>query len=130
MYSDSFLPSYARLHGNRGYGWCALYPDDTPNDWLQIDFGKIIKVCGVATQGDNDGGKWVTEFKLSFSSSGDSWKNYTDTDGVWMVRFRCVLKHWEIYYLGKFSTFSVLQPKNYDCLKFMTFAGDSQSSQE
>jgi len=89
-HSDSYLPSYARLHGDRGDGWCALYSDDTPNDWLQIDFGKIIKVCGVATQGDINGNEWITEFKLSFSSSGDSWKNYRDTNGVMMVRFYCL----------------------------------------
>lgn len=124
--SGNYLPSYARLHGDRGDGWCALYSDDTPNDWLQIDFGKIIKVCGVATQGDINGNEWITEFKLSFSSSGDSWEDYMDTNGVRMVRFYCFLKHWKIYYPGKVLTFSVLQPENYYCLKFMTFAGDPQ----
>ena len=93
VHSGNYLPSYARLHGDRGDGWCASYSDDTPNDWLQIDFGKIIKVCGVATQGDINGNEWITEFKLSFSSSGDSWKNYMDTNGVRMVRFYCFLKH-------------------------------------
>lgn len=86
-FSNSFKPAYARLHGDRGDGWCALDADDTPHDWLQIDFGKIIKVCGVATQGDINGNEWVLEFKLSFSSSGDSWETYRNTDGVIMVRF-------------------------------------------
>lgn len=88
-FSDSYLPSYARLHGDRGDGWCALHADDTPNDWLQIDFGKIIEVCGIATQGDINGNEWITEFLLSFSSSGDSWETYKDINGVNMVRFRC-----------------------------------------
>ena len=88
-------PSYARLHGDRGDGWCSQYPDDTPNDWLQIDFGKITEVCGVATQGDINGNEWVTEFMLLFSSSGDSWEAYKDTNGGNMVRFRCFLKYWK-----------------------------------
>ena len=83
-YSDYYLPSYARLHGDRGDGWCAL-DDDPPNDWLQIDFGKIFEVCGVATQGTSY--EWIIEFKLSFSFSGDNWESYKDTHGVVMVRF-------------------------------------------
>ena len=123
-FSDYYLPSYARLHGDRGDGWCALEDDDTPNDWLQIDFGKTVEVCGVATQGDIDGDEWVTEFELSFSSSGDSWETYKDTNGVNMVRFRWFLRHWKIYYLGKVLTFSVLRPENHKSLKFVTLLGN------
>ena len=104
--SDSYLPSYARLHGDRGDGWCALDHDDTPNDWLQIDFGKTIEVCGVATQGDINGNEWVLEFELSFSSRGDSWETYKDTDGENMVRFLCLFKALEnILYWQVFGTF-------------------------
>ena len=92
-FGDSYQPSYARLHGDRGDGWCALDDDDTPSDWLQIDFGKTIEVCGVATQGDINGNEWVTEFELSFSSSGDSWETYKNINGVNMVRCRCFLRH-------------------------------------
>jgi len=86
-FSDFYKPAYARLHGDRGDGWCALNAYDIPNDWLQIDFGKTINVCGVATQGDINGNEWVEEFQLSFSPSGDSWETYRNTDGVIMVRF-------------------------------------------
>ena len=123
-FSDYYLPSYARLHGDRGDGWCALEDDDTPSDWLQIDFGKTVEVCGVATQGDINGNEWVTEFELSFSSRGDSWETYKDTNGVNMVRFRCFLRHWKIYYLGKVLTFSVLRPENHKSLKFVTLLGN------
>ena len=81
-------------------------------------------MCGVATQGDIDGDEWVTEFELSFSSSGDSWETYKDTNGVNMVRFRWFLRHWKIYYLGKVLTFSVLRPGNHKSLKFVTLLGN------
>ena len=90
-YTSYYQPAYARLHDYRGGGWCALYQDDTPNDWLQIEFGRTIEVCGVATQGN--GFEWVTEFKLSFSLTGDSWETYTDTQGVTMVRLHFIFKH-------------------------------------
>ena len=85
VYTRTFQPAYARLDDHRGGGWCAQRRDDTPNDWLQIDFGKIIEVCGVATQGN--GFQWIKEFELSFSFSGDSWESYRDTHGAIMVRF-------------------------------------------
>ena len=85
MLNGWFQPAYARLDDSRGGGWCARDADDTPNDWLQIDFGKIIEVCGVATQGN--GYEWVTEFKLSFSFMGDTWETYKDIHGINMVRF-------------------------------------------
>ena len=84
VYSSSFQPAYARLNDYRGR-WCAQKNDNTPNDWLQIDFGKIFEVCGVATQGTSY--EWIIEFKLSFSFSGDNWESYKDTHGVVMVRF-------------------------------------------
>ena len=120
-----FHPAHARLDDYSGGGWCALKDDDTPNDWLQIDFGKTIEVCGVATQGDINGNEWVTEFQLSFSSRGDSWKTYKDTNGVDMVRFRCFFRHWKIQYIGKFLIFSVLRPENHKLLKFETIAWES-----
>ena len=85
VYRSSYQPAYARLNDYRGGIWCALKSDNTPNDWLQIDFGKIVEVCGVATQGNSY--EWITEFKLSFSFSGDNWESYKDTRGVIMVRF-------------------------------------------
>ena len=88
VYTSYYQPAYARLNDYRGGGWCALKKDDTPNDWLQIDFGKIIEVCGVATQGN--GYEWIIEFKLSFSFSGDDWESYKDTHGVDMVRFHII----------------------------------------
>ena len=67
-----------------GYGWCSK-TSSSNNDWLQIDFGKVIKVCGVATQGDRYGNDWTTHFKLSFSADGSSWTPYKDKNNMEVV---------------------------------------------
>ena len=83
-YSSSYKPYYGRLHGTRGDGWCSR-PSNSNNDWLQIDFGKTIQVCAVATMGDVNGDEWTTVFKLSFSTDGNTWKIYRDKQNVEMV---------------------------------------------
>ncbi len=83
--SDSHQPAFGRLNGDRGDGWCALSADGIANDWLQIDFGKVIEVCGVATQGDINGNECPIEFKLFFSSDGSKYKRYKDGNGENMV---------------------------------------------
>ena len=86
---DIFLPAYGRLYDNRGDGWCAFLPSAS-NDWLQVDLGKTFLVCGVATQGDAEYDlviSWVTAFKLSYSSAGNTWTTYKDENGIEVVRF-------------------------------------------
>ena len=79
-----------RLHDTRGDGWCSAVPDSN-NDWLQIDFARIIQVCAVATQGDVNGNEWVTDFKLSYSSDGHSWETYKDANGADQVTYRYLI---------------------------------------
>ena len=83
-YGSGYRASYGRLYGSRGDGWCAL-TSNSNSDWLQIDFGETIQVCGVATQGDRNGNEWVTAFKLSFSTDGYTWKTYRDEQNVQVV---------------------------------------------
>ena len=54
-------------------------------DWLQIDFERTVKVCGVETQGDFQNNGWVIDFYLSFSSDGASWSNSTYENGTQVV---------------------------------------------
>ena len=78
------LPSYGRLNGARGNGWCAEINDK--GQWLQVDLGKIIEVCAVATQGDINGNEWVIDFKLAYSkSSDDRWQIYKDANDLEVV---------------------------------------------
>lgn len=88
---ENYQPAYGRLHGTRGDGWCAS--EKSGNDWLQIDLGKEFELCAVATQGDrthDNTDEWVTAFKLSYSSDGDTWTNYKDVNGIEVVRLTIV----------------------------------------
>ena len=95
-YSDHYKPYFGRLNGDRGDGWCSREAAGN-DDWLQVDFGKVIKVCCVATQGDVNGNEWTTDFKLSFSYDGSacSWTFIKDScNGADVVRF-------DLYKCGK-----------------------------
>ena len=78
-------PQHGRLNFNRGDGWCPTNCSDE-NQWLQVDFGKTFRVCGVATQGDKNGTRWTTVFTLSFSNDSSLWSHYENESGKNMVR--------------------------------------------
>ncbi|KAL9955707.1 hypothetical protein ACROYT_G037067 [Oculina patagonica] len=82
-YDDGYQPAYGRLNGTRGDGWCAK-ESTRYDDWIQVDLGKTIKVCGAATQGDINANEWTTAFKLSYSSDGNTWATYSDANGTEM----------------------------------------------
>ena len=88
-HADRFQPSYGRLNGSRGDGWCAKEPNRT-DDWFQVDLGKETQVCAAATQGDINNNEWVTHFKLSYSSDGNTWTTYQYGNGSEVVRPNCV----------------------------------------
>ena len=83
QYNHSYQAAYGRLNGYRGDGWCARQAGRN-DDWLEVDLGNSIEACGLATQGDRNGSKWVTAFKLSYSSDGTNWHMY----GAYMVRMK------------------------------------------
>ena len=82
QYNYYHQAAYGRLNDDRGDGWCAQAAARN-DDWLQVDLGKSIEACGLATQGDRDGNDWVTAFKLSYSCDGTNWTTY----GSDMVRY-------------------------------------------
>ncbi|KAI8505144.1 hypothetical protein Bbelb_172530 [Branchiostoma belcheri] len=60
--------------------WCVKTNDG--NQWLQVDLGKLAEVWGVVTQGRfRDYKQWVTTYKLSFSTDGNTWRPYRDSSG-------------------------------------------------
>ena len=80
------LAYYARLNGNKGYGWCS--DECCENDeWLQVDIGRTVEICGIATQGSPRGQYWVEDFKFSYSTDGSRWTTYQDPEGTEMVRW-------------------------------------------
>ena len=74
----------ARLHGNPLNGkqgaWCAAA--NNVDQWLQVDFGKDVKVQGVATQGRQNAAQWVTSYRLSYSYDGVFFKSYNDNEVI------------------------------------------------
>ena len=74
-YGPKYRAYYGRLNANREKGWC---PGSATGEWLQVDLGATIEICGVATQGDIEGYEWTKDFKLSFSSDGSGWTTYMD----------------------------------------------------
>ena len=86
-----YKPSYGRLNSNKGVGWCTRTADRN-DEWLQVDLGQLVQVCGVATQGDSQFGddEWVTAFKLFYSEDGATWTTYTDDNGNVVVRFNVI----------------------------------------
>ena len=85
-YGVAYQAAYGRLRGVRGYGWCTKTPSKN-DDWLQVDLGKSIQACGLATQGATYSSEWAKAFKLSYSSDGKSWKTYQDKNGKELVRY-------------------------------------------
>ena len=87
IYSSYYQAAYGRVNGDRGDGWCTKVPGRN-DEWLQVDLGKSIQACGLATQGDIKViRKWVKAFKLSYSFDGTNWETYRDESGMEMVRF-------------------------------------------
>ena len=85
QYGTGYQPSYGRLNGDRGDGWCAKEAGRN-DDWLQVDLAKMTVVCALATQGDRNGNEWVTAFKLSYSSDAQTWTPYKDVNDAVVVR--------------------------------------------
>ena len=53
---------------------------DDKFQWFQVDFGRFIKVTGVATQGRQDHAWWVKTYSLSFSYKGIFFKDYKENE--------------------------------------------------
>ena len=88
IHSWGSVAYYARLNGNKGYGWCSDKCCEN-DEWLQVDIGRTVEICGIATQGSPKGQFWVKDFKFSYSTDGSIWTTYQDPEGTEMVRWNC-----------------------------------------
>ncbi|XP_027051820.1 uncharacterized protein LOC113679072 [Pocillopora damicornis] len=79
-------PARSRLNiqsNSKGYGaWSA--GANNGKQWLQIDFGELVRVTKVATQGRQDSGQWVTKYTLSYSVDGMHWAEYKEKSVTWV----------------------------------------------
>lgn len=79
-------PARSRLNiqsNSKGYGsWVASA--NNGKQWLQIDFGELVLVTKVATQGRQDANQWVTKYTLSYSVDGIHWAKYKENSVTWV----------------------------------------------
>ena len=65
-----------RRYGRQGGAWCAKKRDR--RQWLQVDFGALSTVSGVATQGRQNSAQWVTSYYVSYSRNGYKFAPYRE----------------------------------------------------
>ncbi|XP_048581543.1 uncharacterized protein LOC125561361 [Nematostella vectensis] len=78
-YRDDYLPHLARYSNNLA-AWGAKINDD-PNDYLQIDLGRVYKICAVATKGHEKNNEFVDSYKVLYSMDNLNWGTYQETAG-------------------------------------------------
>ena len=71
-------------------GWSALTNDQ--NQYLQIKFGQIFQISGVATQGRADAAEWVKSYKLEYSTDGSAWTYYSDVRCTFKILLTMIYK--------------------------------------
>lgn len=81
-------PANARLkrvaaRGRTG-AWSARTNDG--NQWLQVDFGRNVKVTKFATQGRQDYKEWVESYTIAYSVEGTDFFQAYQENGVDKVR--------------------------------------------
>ena len=79
--------NHAAANGKTG-AWSAGAND--ANQWLQVDFGRNVRITKLATQGRQDYDQWVKTFTLSYSVDGNpSFQIYQENgaEKVWWSTF-------------------------------------------
>ncbi|XP_020900433.1 uncharacterized protein LOC110239067, partial [Exaiptasia diaphana] len=74
-------PYMARLNYPGIYPWCSNHTNhNLRHEWLQFDFGCVMLVTGIVTQGARNGGteRKVTRYQVSFSEDNKTWRFYLD----------------------------------------------------
>ena len=69
---SSHKAALSRLYGTDG--WCSS--SASLPQYLQADFGQIVTVTGVATQGDALRNNWVRSYLIRFGYDGKTWITY------------------------------------------------------
>ena len=90
----SHRPDNSVLYG--ASSWCSS-GDSSTAQYLQFDFGKVVTVSGVATQGDAVDNKWVTHYAVSYGYDGQSWLDYASGQVKFQPKDSCrILGTYEI----------------------------------
>ena len=78
-YDSGLVLTFARL--NAPSVWAVRHTATRPH-WLQVDFGGIVAVKIVATQGRRLVDQWVTSYCISSSVHGTEWVKYMESNAV------------------------------------------------
>ena len=89
---DQHSASRARLNtkpeGELKGAWVPLQSDE--NQWLQVDFGKVVEITKVCTQGGGDSvGHCVSSYILLFGDDGENFQEYQENNET-KVRTICL----------------------------------------
>ena len=66
---------YLKAKPGTAGGWVA--GNRSNGSWFQVKFGGWPKVTKISTQGREDAPQWVTKYRVSYSSDGIFFKDYT-----------------------------------------------------
>ena len=69
---SSHKAAWSHLYGT--HGWCSS--SASLPQYLQADFGQIVTVTGVATQGDAKRDNWVKSYLIRYGYDGKTWISY------------------------------------------------------
>ena len=78
IWDEDHNAARARLNmpkqGNKRGAWSARL--NNLEQWLQVDFAKVVKITRVETQGRAQHSQWVKTYKLQFSLDGGHFEDY------------------------------------------------------
>lgn len=74
-FHTAWLGRLGRVKTGRYIGaWCPKHRNHL--QWLKVDFGRLMKITKIATQGRQDAGHWVTSYYVSSSIDNVHWAMY------------------------------------------------------
>ena len=81
-YNNNYRAAYGRLRSESGFGgWLA--PTSDKNPWFQVNFGSIVTITQVATQGMSRFGARTMTYTLSHSGGSGSFVSYNNNQVCW-----------------------------------------------
>ena len=82
-----YIPGNGRLNFRRRPGHNGGWAADTLRykSWFQVNFGRLVKVTIVSTQGREDEDEWVKRYRLTYSYDGTFFRDYIEDGSVKVI---------------------------------------------
>ncbi|PFX12685.1 Lactadherin [Stylophora pistillata] len=68
--ASEWSATYAASKGRLNHQSTYIAKRNDEGQWFQVDFGKIVKITSIITQGRHNAAQWVTKFMVSYSFDG------------------------------------------------------------